>query len=179
MKGVGIGVACVAMAVWAAACGSGEDAADADGGGATGAQPTPEKRIESFYYEYGSEEMGYYTYSIMPQKDKDTVLVTLSSRTDPDKEAEREVPSALIDDLDKLIADNKLEAWDGFEESADGSVEGYSFQLTISYENGESIAASGYEAYPEDKDTYQGKHDAILALLDKGMQAAATATPAP
>lgn len=171
VKRVCVLFACVVLSLMVAACGGSKDKGAANASTGEGStQPVGEKRIESFYYEYGSDDMGYFTYSIMPQKDMDSVLVTLSSRTDPDKDVEQSVSSTLIDDLDKLIADNKLSEWDGFDESAGSGVDGYSFQLTISYENGDSIAAQGFEDYPVSQEDYQAKHEAILALLDAAVQ---------
>lgn len=170
IKKVCLAFACMALSLMAVACGgsNSDEPANVDANGDV--QQSKEKRIESFYYEYGSEETGYYTYNITPQKDMDSVLISISSRTDPEKNAEKSVDSSLIDDLDKLINDNKLNEWDSFDETDNGSVDGYSFQLSVSYENGETITAKGYESYPENKEDYQAKHDAILALLDSSVK---------
>lgn len=159
----------LAMAVVAAACGSkgNESTINADNTGSP--TSTAERRIENFFYEFNSDETGHCSYSVTPatpNKDNESVLVSIASRTNPELNREANKPVSLLDDLEKLVKDNDLEDWDGFDETGDGTVSGYSFELSISYENGESIDAAGYESYPVNEEDYRKKHDAIIKLLE-------------
>lgn len=56
---------------------------------------------------------------------------------------------AAMEQLEKLVHKHRLDRWNGFDKSKKNVSDGSRFSLSIVFENGESISASGSNAFPE------------------------------
>lgn len=71
---------------------------------------------------------------------------------------------ALAAELERVIAEYDLEAWDGFSGSNPNVLDGESFSLTLTCADGSTVYASGENAFPE---RYHDAVDDIMAILEE------------
>ena len=116
--------------------------------------------IKNFSYNYGSYSSGYYNYSILSIGD--TVRFVARGYNGVEIDADIDIDKSYLEELNKIINDNKIYEWDGFSKRDDDVLDGYSFSLKIEYENGEIITASGYMKYP---DNYNDCHEKLSSFL--------------
>ena len=119
-----------------------------------------ESDINSFTYYYGSYNAGYYKYTISVEENK--VMFSVQGHNGVNLNINKEIDSSYLNELSKIIDENKIYEWDGFHKREDDVMDGYSFELNIGYKNGETIDASGYMKYP---DNYDNCHKALLVFL--------------
>ena len=60
----------------------------------------------------------------------------------------QEISDDKLEELSRIINDNKIYEWNGFGKSEDGILDGYTFELEIKYKDGKEVKAHGYEKYP-------------------------------
>ena len=75
----------------------------------------------------------------------------------------KEISDDKLEELSRIIDDNKIYEWDGFNEDNDGILDGYSFGLKVEYADGRKIAAEGYEKYPNN---YKQAHRSLTKYLE-------------
>ncbi len=117
--------------------------------------------ITEFSYHYGSYFGGYYEYDLVLQDD--AVHFTARGLNGVELDIDKEVDPSVLDDLSSAISDNHLETWDGFSESNDNVLDGYSFGLNVAYDDDRELSAGGYEMYP---DNYEKVHDELVEILE-------------
>jgi hypothetical protein len=121
-----------------------------------------EKEIKLFEYSYGSFFGGYYEYSISSEDKK--MIFKAKGMNGVDLDIEKEITKDEIDDLLKLIVEEDLNSWNGFDKSDEDILDGYSFSLNIKFEDEYIIKAFGYEKYPEN---YDKRHEKIEKYLNE------------
>ena len=119
-----------------------------------------EGNIIEFDYQYGSFFGGYYDYHLV--LDGDVVHVTANGMNGVELEIDKEIDASILEDLSLVINTNKLERWDGFSKEDPHVLDGYSFYLSVKYDDGRTLEASGYEKYPKN---YDKVHEEIVELL--------------
>jgi len=68
--------------------------------------------------------------------------------------------------LDALVEAHKLTGWNGFDKVDRTALDGTDFELTIGYEDGRKVCATGSNAFPKG---YREAREAILELFGKMM----------
>lgn len=112
--------------------------------------------ITGFSYHYGSFNGGYYDYDITS---KDGVFhFVAKGMNGVDLNIDKDIDSAEIEKLSKIIDQYQLTSWNGFDKSDNSIMDGYSFSLNIYYSDGKKVKASGYMKYPKN---YTKAHDAL------------------
>ena len=107
---------------------------------------TTSSSITSFSFSHNGETAeSNYTISLQRTGDQASATVTCSPAG---ISVTKQVDVSLFDQLDSIVKDNQLDAWDGFNETNSEVLDGSGFSLTITYEDGSSITASGNNAFP-------------------------------
>lgn len=117
--------------------------------------------INSFSYNYGSYNGGYYNYSITTNDNKVTLIA--EGYNGVELNINKEIDNVYLEQLSKIINNNKIYEWDGFDKRDNSILDGYSFELIINYKDGSVIEASGYMKYPKNYDT---GHKALTDFLN-------------
>ena len=121
-----------------------------------------ESDITSFTYTLGYGLGGSCTYIVEAKDEKAIYKINCYGMNTT--EEEKEVDASYLKELQKIIDENEIYKWDGFDKSDDGVMDGSGFSLNVSYANGKSIKAHGYMKYPSN---YQAGHKALLDFLTK------------
>ena len=116
--------------------------------------------ITEFEYNYGSFFGGYYEYHLV--LDGDVVHVTAEGMNGVDLHIDKDIDASILEELSLVINTNKLERWEGFSKEDPQVLDGYSFNMSVKYDDGRTLEASGYEKYPEN---YDKVHEEIVELL--------------
>ena len=119
------------------------------------------QEITSFKYEYGSFSGGYYNYTINTENGK--VLFNANGYSGVELNINKEITQSDLERLSKVITDNGIDKWNGFNKSDSNAMDGYSFELKITYKNGEEITAYGYMKYPPN---YETAHQKLVNFLE-------------
>ena len=92
---------------------------------------------------------------------------SFTGKTYDDSETRKEIDSVFLNDLEKIIIENDIASWNGFDE-ADSSIEdGSGFKLEIKYVDGKEINAKGYMKYPANYKDIEKKIDDFLTTVAK------------
>ena len=118
--------------------------------------------ITSFYYNIGSGLGGYCSYTV--EDKNNTVLYTKNCVGIEDADEEREIDRSYLEEIKKIINENKVYKWDGFNKSNNNVMDGSSFDLKVHYSNGQSIDAHGYMKYPSN---YKEVKEKLLDYFEK------------
>ena len=107
--------------------------------------------IVSFKYYYGGYHGGYYKYNI--SKVEDDIIFTAKGsngiKLDGIKlDIDKKIDKSYLKELSKIINENKIYEWNGFNKHNKDVQDGYGFSIEVNYENGEVIKANGYMEYP-------------------------------
>ena len=140
-----------------------------DGRGKTSTvPPNPENMgsLLAFEYNYGSYTGGEWEFKIINQTtdiaSSPQYLFTARGYNGVDMDAKGFVEAGVIDDLAKLIYENGIISWNGFNERNSDILDGYGFKLIAQFDSG-TLIASGYETYPDD---YRRGHAALAEYLN-------------
>ena len=117
--------------------------------------------IISFKYNYGSYHSGYYEYSIILEDDK--AMFRANGSNGVDLYIDKEIDKSYFEKLAKVINDNKIYKWNGFDETDKDILDGYSFELIVKYKDDSTLKAYGYMKYP---DEYNIGHEALTNFLE-------------
>jgi len=117
--------------------------------------------IIEFNYSYGSYDGGSYIYEI--KVDNDVVNFNANGYNGVELNKKQVIDKSNIQKLEKIIKDNDIGKWNGFNKEKDYILDGYSFNLIIKYSNGYVIEAYGYEKYPKN---YKDIHNQIIDVLE-------------
>ena len=118
-------------------------------------QPTPTPppeaptgEISSFSFEYGSYFPGYCSFEIT-RLDKGAALTLQGYNDFCELHVEKNISKKDFAELCELIDELNLYLWDGFSGHNEDILDGWSFTLSIVYDDGRSVEAGGYENYPQ------------------------------
>ena len=111
------------------------------------AERSPRGAIQSFFFWTGGYENPR-SYSLR----RNEAGLMLKER---DSEGETEASGAFLADFASLVEKYDVVAWDGFDEAAEGVLDGDNFLLALVWENGFSIQATGSNAFPEHYDDFR------------------------
>lgn len=110
-----------------------------------------------FSYEYGSSEGAAHSYRL--EKQGDTVRFT-------SKEIDLGLSPLVMGQLQKIIMDHGINAWDGFNERDENVFDGYEFKLSLKRDTDayKTCNATGYMKYPEN---YDAAHKALTQFFEQ------------
>ena len=120
-----------------------------------------EGNIVSFEYNYGSYNGGYYNYKIYKQDDKS--FIKAIGMDGIELNLDKEVDDTVLKDISKIVKDNKIYKWNGFDKKDSHILDGYGFTLKIKYSDGKEIKANGYMKYPNN---YEINHKILVDYLE-------------
>ena len=121
--------------------------------------------IVSFRYSEGSGMGSYYEYEINLEKNK--YIFKAKGYNGVDLDVEKEISEEQVKKLSKIIDDNDIKSWDGFDKSDKDVMDGHSFSLFIKYKSGESLSAHGYMKYPSNyREASKELEDYLLSLTE-------------
>ena len=87
---------------------------------------------------------------------------------DEKKTVSKEIDEKYIRKLEKIIDNNNVKSWDGFNESENGMTDGFGFTLKVEYESGEKIEAHGYAKFPDNFNKVTSKWEKLFSkFVDK------------
>ena len=122
--------------------------------------------LETFEYDYGSFNGGYWRFEITKADDgvagSDSEYLFIAQGSNGiDLDVEAYVGQDTLDDLAAIIVSNDILSWDGFSGSDNDVLDGYSFTLKVESTEG-TIFASAYMKLP---DNYDQGHAALSKYL--------------
>ncbi|MBQ9314405.1 MAG: hypothetical protein IJ220_05350 [Clostridia bacterium] len=94
---------------------------------------------------------------------------TFSYRADKDVKLLEVVDTMFLKELEKIIRDNHLALWNGFEQSNSNVMDGNNFTLRITYKNGQSISANGYMMYPQGYQKVETELDEFFKTVEDSL----------
>lgn len=118
--------------------------------------------IISFKYHYGSYNGYYYEYDINIIDEK--IVFTKKGYNNEKLNMEKEIDKSYLEELAKIINDNEIYKWNGFDKSDKNILDGSSFNLEVNYSNDKSLKAYGYMKYPKN---YKEGHKALSDFLEQ------------
>ena len=116
-------------------------------------ETAPWGAVTSFFFTFGGYEP-YRSYEMRQMEDGSL----MTAKNDEEGPADQEMPVLLAE----LAEAYGVAGWDGFDGAAEGVLDGEGFLLTITWENGFSIHASGENAFPA---RYGDFRDAVRELF--------------
>lgn len=120
-----------------------------------------QQEITYFKYEYGSYGGGYYDYTINSEVGK--MIFTAKGYNGVELNISKEINKSKLEELSKIIVDQSIDKWNGFDNSDSNAMDGYSFELKVDYKNGDEITANGYMKYPPN---YETAHQKLVSFLE-------------
>lgn len=122
-----------------------------------------DKEVEKFTYTYGSYNGSYGNCQIYKRDEK--VYISLQTHDDlnsKDINMGKEIDKSVLKEIKRIVKENEIYKWNGFNASDDDVLDGDGFNLEIEYEGGEKIKANGYMKYPEN---YEKGSKALIDYL--------------
>ena len=117
--------------------------------------------IVSFKYSYGSHMGFYYDYTLT--LDGDDVTFNKYIYGEEEQGTVMSISASSLEDIKKIINENEIYKWDGFDKSNDNVMDGSEFNLEVIYDDGSKIVAHGYMKYP---DNYEESSKPLKEYLD-------------
>lgn len=118
--------------------------------------------IVSFEYSYGGYPDVIWEYRIYTENDKTYMYANAMNVTFV--KFTKEIDDVVLDDITKIVKENEIYKWDGFNKSDIFVSDGNGFSLSIKYSDGKEIEASGHMKYPNN---YEVGHEALSSYLEK------------
>ncbi|MCR4654604.1 MAG: hypothetical protein K5770_00010 [Lachnospiraceae bacterium] len=154
-----------------AACGNKTVSGESSGKGTEyegdeGGVPVEMSKVVHFLFEDHSGRYGAFEKSYALDVEAEDIVVKI--RLDGADEEDALVFASdeeFLDCLEKIVTENHVEGWNGFSLNAKDVKDGDSFYLTIRMDNGQTISARGYEAWPEGYKKALGELDALFGEL--------------
>lgn len=135
--------------------------------GSKGGKPVEVSKATYVYFTYSS---GTYMNSGNSYEAslRDDGVVEVKVRQDG--QAEEDVPvietdKSFLEKIDSIIGKNNVAKWNGFNRSARDVLDGDGFSLSIRMDNGQSISAGSYMAWPDGYGTFKGEMDTLFIEL--------------
>ena len=121
-------------------------------------------RLISFYYSYSVFRYRPFEYTIeraADQEGKERILFKAEGYSQKLFSIEEEIDEAVLDDLVRIMEEENILAWDGFQQYNTEVRDGFSFTLRARFEN-RAINASGYMKEPEN---FKAGHQKLSGYL--------------
>ena len=112
----------------------------------------------NFGYSTGNMANAYVSYNIELKDKKYQVSIKPTGITE-EETLKIEISPKEINKIEKILKENEVEKWDGFQKSDKNVLDGNSFSLSIRFTNNDSISASGYMKYPNNYKKVQAELD--------------------
>ncbi len=118
----------------------------------------------SFSYSSGSYMNSGSSYRATQKEDGVEVMVR------QDGIDEKDVPlimtdASFMDKIEEILEKNQVSAWNGYGMSAQDVLDGDSFSISVKMDNGQTLSAHGYEAWPENYGSVCGALDGLFVDL--------------
>ena len=114
--------------------------------------PKPyEGNIINFAFGDGSYNGGYYNYEVVRNADG-TVTFHAEGGNGVDLNVDKTIDPAYLDELAVLINEKGIYRWNGFDKSNNSIMDGYSFSISVIYDDGRTLHAYGYMKEPANYD---------------------------
>lgn len=124
-------------------------------------EPPYEGKIKSFHF--GSGSWTYMNYDL--KKEDGKIIFKAEGVGEKPNQVEKEVDEEILNKLEDIINTNKVNKWDGFNKTDKNVMDGESFNLTITYEDGKVVNASGYMIFPKRYNTVSREIDKLFSPL--------------
>ncbi len=134
--------------------------------GEKGGDPVTMSAIEGFSFSYSS---GSYMNSgssyNATRTDEGVEVVVRQDGYDIDDVPVIITDDSILDQIAEILDKNHVDQWNGYSLTAKDVMDGDSFSLYVTMDNGEILRASGYEAWPEGYANVRGELDALFVDL--------------
>lgn len=115
--------------------------------------------ITYFYYEYSHKAIT--SYKLKSEGEK--VFLYFKMIYGDLTEIKCEVDPSVMSQLQDIVDEHNIYKWNGFDKHDEDIMDGSSFKLEITYENGDDIEAYGYEKFPKG---YDDAHTELVEFLE-------------
>lgn len=134
--------------------------------GDKGGEPVEMSKIVDFSFSYSSGSYMNSGSTYRAKKTDDGVdVVVRQDGIDEDDVPHIITDEAFLTEIEKILTDNHAEKWNGYSLSAKDVLDGDSFSLHATMDNGQSIDAHGYEAWPDGYGSVCGALDELFVTL--------------
>lgn len=121
-----------------------------------------DSNIIEFSYEHGSYFGGYNEYHLY-YTEEGIAHIEAIGYNGSELNIDKDIDESVFGEIEKIVNEQEIYKWDGFDESDNDILDGSSFSLKIMYKDGQSINAHGYMKYP---DNYRIASDALTDYLN-------------
>jgi hypothetical protein len=121
-----------------------------------------DSNIIEFSYEHGSYFGGYNEYHLY-YTEEGIAHIEAIGYNGSELNIDKDIDESVFGEIERIVNDQEIYKWDGFDESDNDILDGSSFSLKITYKDGQSINAHGYMKYP---DNYRIASDALTDYLN-------------
>lgn len=121
-----------------------------------------DSNIIEFSYEHGSYFGGYNDYHLY-YTEEGIAHIEAIGYNGSELNIDKDIDESVFGEIEKIVNEQEIYKWDGFDESDNDILDGSSFSLKIMYKDGQSINAHGYMKYP---DNYRIASDALTDYLN-------------
>lgn len=115
----------------------------------------------NFGYSTGNMANAYVSYNI-ELKDKKYLVSIKPTGITEEETLKKEISPKEINKIEKILKENKIGNWNGFQKTDKNVLDGNSFSLSIRFTNNDSITASGYMKYPANYKKVKDELDKIF-----------------
>lgn len=119
----------------------------------------------TFSYSVGNYMYASYIYTL-EKKENDKYLFTYQGNEMSNK-LKKEVSKDKVLELEKILEENDIYKWNGFNKSDNNVLDGHDFNLYYKKDNKETISASGYMMYPDGYKNFKNIIDTFYSELFK------------
>lgn len=123
----------------------------------------------TFSYTTGYMVNAYVRYEIEYKANKYIARIKPNGKKEEEL-LETELDLETIKNIEKILKDNNVSKWNGFNKVDKDVLDGNSFSISITMSNDEQITASGYMKYPDNYGNVRGSLDNIFDSIYKGMK---------
>ena len=121
-----------------------------------------DSNIIEFSYEHGNYFGGYNEYHLY-YTEEGIAHIEAIGYNGSELNIDKDIDESVFAEIERIVNEQEIYKWDGFDESDNDVLDGYSFSLKITYKDGQSINAHGYMKYP---DNYRVASDALTDYLN-------------
>ena len=121
-----------------------------------------DSNIIEFSYEHGSYFGGENEYHLY-YTEEGIAHIEAIGYNGSELNIDKDIDESVFAEIERIVNEQEIYKWDGFDESDNDVLDGYSFSLKITYKDGQSINAHGYMKYP---DNYRVASDALTDYLN-------------
>lgn len=118
--------------------------------------------IIEFSYEHGSYFGGYNEYHLY-YTEEGIAHIEAIGYNGSELNIDKDIDESVFGEIERIVNEQEIYKWDGFDESDNDILDGSSFSLKITYKDGQSINAHGYMKYPNN---YIVASDALTDYLN-------------